>query len=163
MKSNIKVAYLASGCFWGTEYWLNKTKGVTSTSVGYCGGKTENPTYEDICTGTTQHAETAKVEYDTTLTTYENILKKFFETHDPSQINRQGPDIGTQYRSAIFYKTEEEKETALKVIDLLKAKGFEVVTELTKFDKFWTAENHHQNYYYKKGQIPYCHIYKKKF
>ena len=161
--SNIKLAYLASGCFWGTEYWLKKTKGVTVTTVGYSGGKTENPTYEDICTGTTEHAETAKVEYDHELTDYETILKKFFETHDPSQTNRQGPDIGTQYRSAIFYQTEEEKEIAFKVIGLLKDKGINAVTEVVEFKKFWEAENYHQNYYYKKGQIPYCHIYQKKF
>ena len=161
--SNLKLAYLASGCLWGTEYWLKKTKGVTITTVGYSGGKTENPSYDDICTGTTGHAETTKVEYNPELTSYENILKKFFETHDPSQTNRQGPDIGTQYRSAIFYQTEEEKEIAFKVINLLKEKGINVVTEVTELKKFWEAENYHQNYYYKKGQIPYCHIYQKKF
>ena len=161
--NNIKIAYIASGCFWGTEYWLKKTKGVINTTVGYSGGITENPSYEDICTGTTGHAETAKVEYDPRLTDYETILKKFFETHDPSQTNRQGPDIGTQYRSAIFYQTEEEKEIAYRVIDLLKDKGINSVTEVVIFNKFWEAENYHQNYYSKKGQIPYCHIYQKKF
>ena len=163
MNKNIKKAYLASGCFWGTEYWLNKTKGVISTSVGYSGGIVSNPSYEEICTGKTGHAETAEVTFDSTLTSYEEILKKFFETHDPSQSNRQGPDIGTQYRSAIFYQNKEEKEIAIKVINLLKKKGFTVVTEVCQFDKFWIAEAYHQNYYFKKGQIPYCHIYKKKF
>jgi methionine-S-sulfoxide reductase len=160
---NYKKAYLASGCFWGTEYWLRKTKGVISTSVGYCGGDTENPSYEDICTGKTGHAETTLVVYDTELTNYESILKKFFETHDPSQENRQGPDIGTQYRSAIFYQNNEEKEIALSVIQILKDKGINVVTELNSFEKFWEAEDYHQNYYFKKGQIPYCHVFKKKF
>lgn len=161
--NKLEKAYLASGCFWGTEYWLKKIKGVVSTSVGYSGGNTQNPTYEDICTGITNHAETTEVVYDPSLSTYEDILKKFFETHDPSQVDRQGPDVGTQYRSAIFYKTEEEKASALKVIGLLEDKGFEVVTELTKFEKYWIAENYHQDYYFKKGQTPYCHIYKKKF
>ena len=116
INKHYKKAYLASGCFWGTEYWLNKTKGVISTVVGYSGGLTNNPSYDEICTGNTGHAETAEVTYDPKLTNYEKILKKFFETHNPGQMNRQGPDIGTQYRSAIFYQTDEEKETALNII-----------------------------------------------
>lgn len=161
--STLQTAYLASGCFWGTEYWLKKAKGTTSTQVGYTGGHTENPSYDEICTGTTGHAEAVKVVFDPELTSYEAVLKIFFETHDPSQIDRQGPDIGSQYRSAIFYQTEEQKTTALKVIALLEAQGIKVATELKPVQKFWVAENYHQNYYFKKGQIPYCHIYKKKF
>jgi len=160
---SIKKAYLASGCFWGTEYWLKKEKGVISTKAGYCGGDTEHPTYADICTGQTGHAETVEVEYNTNISHYEELLRIFFETHDPSQINRQGPDIGTQYRSAIFYQTKEEKEIAEDIIQQLKNKGFEVVTELVPFTKFWSAEDYHQNYYFNKGQVPTCHIYKKKF
>ncbi len=159
----IQTAYLASGCFWGTEYWLKKALGVTQTTVGYSGGTTENPSYEEVCSGTTGHAETTKVEYDDTETNYEEVLKIFFETHDPSQKNRQGPDMGTQYRSAIFYQNETEKETALQLIEQLKSKGIDVVTELVPFKTFWEAEDYHQNYYFKKGQIPYCHIYQKKF
>ncbi len=161
--SNIQKAYLASGCFWGTQYWLHKHPATVETSVGYCGGKTSNPTYEDICTGTTGHAETTEVLFDAELGSYEDILKIFFETHDPSQLNRQGPDVGTQYRSAIFYQTQEEKETAEKLIQILREKGVDVVTELTPFEKFWRAEDYHQHYYFKKGQTPYCHIYQKKF
>lgn len=159
----IKTAYLASGCFWGTEYWLRKAKGVINTTVGYSGGSKTNPTYAEVCTGSTGHAETAKVEYNDALTSYENVLKLFFETHDPSQLNRQGPDIGTQYRSVVFFQNDEEKQTAEKIINILKDKGVDVVTELVPFDKFWSAEDYHQNYYYHKGQTPYCHIYTKKF
>ncbi len=161
--SQVKKAYLASGCFWGTEYWLKKHPATVKTAVGYCGGVTDNPTYEDICTGQTGHAETTEVLYDTTKGNYEDILRIFFETHDPTQKNRQGPDIGTQYRSAIFYQTEEEKQIAENLIKILRVKGLDVVTELTPFEKFWIAEPYHQDYYFKRGQIPYCHSYQKKF
>lgn len=161
--SKLRKAYLASGCFWGTEYWLKKEKGTIATLSGYSGGNKEWPSYQEICNGNTGHAETVEVLYDPELTTYEELLKIFFETHDPSQLNRQGPDIGTQYRSAIFYQTEQEKETAEKVIQLLKDKGIAVVTELTRFDKFWTAENYHQDYYSNKEETPTCHVYTKKF
>jgi len=161
--TSLKKAYFASGCFWGTEYWLKKEKGTTQTKAGYCGGNTQNPTYEDICKRDTGHAETVEVEYDSNLTSYEELLKIFFETHDPSQINRQGPDIGTQYRSAIFYQTTEEKEIAEKIIKLLEEKDIKVATELAPFHKFWPAEDYHQNYYFRRGQVPTCHIYKKKF
>jgi len=158
-----KTAYFAGGCFWGVQYLFQKTKGTTKTSVGYCGGNTENPTYEDICTGSTAHTETVKIEYDNTLTDYETLVKFFFEIHDPTQVNRQGPDVGTQYRSAIFYQTEEEKTIAQSVIKILEEKGFAVVTELVPFEKFWEAESYHQDYYFRKGQVPYCHIRKKIF
>ncbi len=161
--SSIKKAYLASGCFWGTEYWLRKEVGVISTQAGYCGGHKEWPTYNDVCLGNTGHAETVEVTYDSKLTNYENLLKIFFETHDPSQENGQGLDIGNQYRSAIFYRTKSEFDTARKIIEILEYKGLKVVTELTVFEKFWTAENYHQDYYSNKGEIPPCHIYTKRF
>ena len=163
MSNNYRKAYLASGCFWGTEYWLKKEKGTISTQAGYTGGETEWPTYKEVCNGNTGHAETVEVIYDPEQTSYEKLLKIFFETHDPSQENGQGHDIGTQYRSVIFYQTEEEKETAKKVIQILVDKGIRVVTELSPLDKFWTAENHHQDYYSNTGEIPPCHIYEKKF
>lgn len=160
---SLKKAYVASGCFWGTEFWLKKAKGIVSTAVGYCGGHTNNPTYEAVCTGRTGHAETVEVIYDSKQVSYEDILKIYFETHDPSQKDGQGPDIGHQYRTAIFYQTEAEKNTALKIIRILEDKGINVVTELNPFEKFWEAENYHQDYYNKKGDTPYCHIYTKKF
>ena len=158
-----KKAYFASGCFWGTEYWLRKEKGTISTQAGYTGGHKEWPTYKEVGTGSTGHAEAVEVVYNPELTTYEKLLKIFFETHNPSQANGQGHDIGTQYRSAIFYQTEEEKETAKKVIQILEDKDITVVTELTPFDKFWTAENYHQDYYSNTDEIPPCHVYEKKF
>ncbi len=162
-KPNIKKAYFASGCFWGTEYWLKKEFGVISTQAGYCGGHKKWPTYNDVCTGTSGHTETVEVIYDLSITTYEKLLKIFFETHDPSQKNGQGPDIGTQYRSAIFYQTKLELKTAKTVINILESKDIKVVTELTPFEKFWVAENYHQDYYSNKKQTPTCHIYTKKF
>lgn len=156
-------ALFASGCFWGTQYHFDKAAGVISTSVGYSGGTIENPSYEEVCTGRTGHAETVEVIYNKSITNYETLAKLFFETHDFTQINRQGPDIGTQYRSAIFYLDDEQKEIALKLISQLTAKGYKVATEVTKASNFWKAENYHQNYYLKKGGTPYCHIYRKVF
>jgi len=161
--SLLKSAYLASGCFWGTEYWFKRTKGIIATEVGYCGGTLEQPSYEEVSTGKTGHAETVKVDYNPQIISYKNILKLFFETHDPTQIDRQGPDIGTQYRSAIFYQDEDEKAIALDLIKILEATKLKVVTEISPFTKFWKAEDYHQSYYSKTGQIPYCHVYKKKF
>jgi peptide methionine sulfoxide reductase msrA/msrB len=156
-------AIFASGCFWGTEYHLQKVPGVISTTVGYTGGHVDNPTYKQVCTNKTGHAEAVEVIYDPSKTSYETLAKLFFETHDFTQLNRQGPDIGTQYRSAIFYLNEEQKNTALKLIDILRKKGFDVKTEVTKAGKFWLAENYHQDYYKNNGKTPYCHIYRKIF
>ncbi|MCM8529225.1 MAG: bifunctional methionine sulfoxide reductase B/A protein [Lentisphaeraceae bacterium] len=157
-------AIFASGCFWGTEYFLHKAKGVISTSCGYIGGHTKNPTYKEVCTGTTGHAEAVEVIYDKTQTDYETLCKLFFETHDPTQLNRQGPDIGTQYRSEIFYLTEDQKTISHKLINELKEKnGLNVVTKVTKASEFYDAEDYHQEYYKKKKGIPYCHKLEKKF
>ncbi|HRE39898.1 MAG TPA: bifunctional methionine sulfoxide reductase B/A protein [Ignavibacteria bacterium] len=161
--SNYQKAIFASGCFWGTEYYMQKAKGVISTTVGYIGGWKENPTYEEVCTGKTGHAEAVEVVFDPSLTSYEELAKLFFETHDPTQINRQGPDIGEQYRTEIFYMDDTQKDISEKLIKILEAKGFKVATKLTKADKFWNAENYHQDYYQNNGKTPYCHIYKKKF
>lgn len=160
---NYDTTYFASGCFWGTQYHLQKKDGVISTEVGYMGGHSDKPTYEQVCTGQTGHVETVKVIFDSNKISYEELTKLFFETHDQSQLNRQGPDIGTQYRSVIFYNSETEKKTAEKLITELEKKGFTVVTELSHAITFWTAENYHQNYYENKGGSPYCHIYQKKF
>lgn len=156
-------AIFASGCFWGTEYHLQKVPGVISTTVGYTGGHVDNPTYKQVCTDKTGHAEAVEVIYDPLKTSYEQLARLFFETHDFTQLNRQGPDVGKQYRSAIFYLNDEQKEIAAGLIATLKKKGFDVKTELTKASKFWPAELYHQDYYLKNGKTPYCHIYRKIF
>lgn len=156
-------AIFASGCFWGTEYHFQKATGVLQTTVGYIGGKKANPTYEEVCSKTTGHAEAVEVLYDPEKTDYEKMVKLFFETHDPSQINRQGPDVGEQYRSEIFYFDDKQKEIAEKLINILKEKGIKVVTKLTPAGRFWDAEDYHQDYYENKGSSPYCHFYEKKF
>lgn len=159
----IEMAYFASGCFWGTEYHFMKSKGVLGTTVGYMGGETTNPTYKEVCTGETGHAETTEVEFDTTKTTYDDLVKLFFETHDFTQVGGQGPDIGDQYRSVIFYTSEEQKRIAEKYIGILTEKGYKVATKLQPAPKFWNAEDYHQEYYDKKNGTPYCHIYRKIF
>ena len=156
-------AIFASGCFWGTEYHLSKVDGVISTTVGYTGGTKDEPTHKEVCTGTTGHAEATEVIYDPLKVSYEELAKLFFETHDPSQVNRQGPDIGTQYRSSIFYINDEQKMVAERLITTLNSKGLNVATEVTKASTFWKAEDYHQDYYDHKGTTPYCHIYTKRF
>jgi peptide methionine sulfoxide reductase msrA/msrB len=160
---NTETAIFSSGCFWGTEFYFQKAEGVISTTVGYTGGSTENPTYNEVATGRTGHAEAIKVLFDPAKTSYENMVRLFYETHDPAQKNRQGPDIGTQYRSGIFYLNNEQKAIAEKLTELLKSKGHRVVTEITPAGPFYKAENYHQSYYDKNGQNPYCHVYIKKF
>ncbi len=158
-----EVAYFASGCFWGVEYHFSKAKGVLATTVGYSGGRLKNPTYKEVCSGLTGHAETIEVEYDPSVVSYETLTKLFFETHDQGQVNGQGPDTGTQYRSEIFYVNEEQKRVAEQIIADLEARNYAVATNLTPFDKFYVAENYHQDYYQNNGKKPYCHAYKKKF
>ena len=156
-------AIFASGCFWGVEYQLQKLDGVISTTVGYTGGAVANPTYQQVCTGRTGHAEAVQVVYDPDKVSYETLARLFFETHDPTQVNGQGPDLGTQYRSGIFYRTEEQKAVAEKLIKILKDKGLDVVTEVTPASAFYPGEEYHQDYYVKKGGTPYCHAYTKRF
>ena len=162
-KTNMEKAYFASGCFWGTEYHFMKAKGVTETTVGYMGGHTQHPTYKEVCTGETGHAETTEVVFDTEKTTYEYMIKLYFETHDFTQVGGQGPDIGDQYRSVIFYTSEAQKQMAEKYIGILTSKGYKVATILEKAPTFWPAEDYHQEYYDKKNGSPYCHIYRKIF
>ncbi|MCC8199842.1 MAG: peptide-methionine (S)-S-oxide reductase MsrA [Tannerellaceae bacterium] len=158
-----QTAYLASGCFWGTQYHLNKIEGVLSTSVGYMGGETQHPTYPEVKTGTTRHVETVEVVFDPAITNFEDILKLYYETHDFTQVGGQGPDIGTQYRSVVFYVNEEQKQLTEKHIGLLTEKGYPVATALEPASTFWIGEEYHQHYYDKKGETPYCHIYRKIF
>lgn len=156
-------AIIAGGCFWGVEYYFSKEPGVISTTVGYINGKTENPTYEEVCLHTTGHAEAVEIFFDPKKTTYEKLLKLFFELHDFTQVNGQGPDIGEQYRSAIFYLNNEQKQIADSLIKLLSNKGYKVATEVTSAKVFWNAEKYHQDYYDNKGGTPYCHARKNIF
>ncbi len=158
-----ETAIFAGGCFWGVEYYFMKQNGVISTDVGYTGGTLENPEYYDVTTGATGHAEAVKVVYDPSKVSYETLTRLFFEIHDPTQENRQGPDIGTQYRSEVFYSDQKQKETAQRLINILKAKGYDVKTKLTEADEFYKAENYHQDYYKRKGSKPYCHFRNKRF
>ncbi len=156
-------AFFAGGCFWGTEHLLQQAKGVISVKSGYMGGHTQNPTYREVCDGNTGHAETVEVEFNPTVTDYETLAKLFFEIHDPTQYNRQGPDVGNQYRSAIFYVDDVQRQIIERLIGLLKEKGYKVMTEVAKADKFWEAEKYHQDYYESNGKEPYCHFYQKRF
>lgn len=162
-ESKYETAIFAGGCFWGIEHHMQISKGVISTEVGYIGGQPENPTYEDVCSGKTGHAEAIKVTFDPKQTNYETLTKLFFEIHDPTQENRQGPDVGTQYRSEIFYFTKEQEEKTIQLINVLQSKGFKVATKLSPASEFYSAEGYHQDYYKKTGAHPYCHFYKKKF
>lgn len=156
-------AIFAGGCFWGVEYFLQKAPGVISVTSGYIGGVVKNPTYKEVCTGNTGHAEAVKVVYDPKKTSYETLLKLFLEIHDPSQVGGQGPDLGDQYRSEIFYMNEEQQKLAAKYLDVLKSKGMKVATAVTKATEFYPAEAYHQDYYFNNGKVPYCHAYTKRF
>jgi peptide methionine sulfoxide reductase msrA/msrB len=163
MENSLEKAYFAGGCFWGVEHYFQIEPGVISTQVGFMGGDLSNPTYEDVCYKKTGHAEVVEVVFDKTKVSFEKIAKLFFEIHDPTQIDRQGPDVGDQYRSEIFYTTEDQKNISQKLIDVLKSKDYQVVTRLTKTTDFWPAEEYHQKYYQKNGKQPYCHFREVKF
>jgi len=156
-------AYFAGGCFWGVEFLFEKKEGVISAVSGYMGGSTTNPTYREVCAKTTGHLEAVEVTYDPGNVSYRDLAKYFFEIHDPTQKNGQGPDIGEQYLSAIFYGTAEEKSTAQELITILEGKGYNIATTLIPAGTFWKAEEYHQDYYTKKHGQPYCHAYQKKF
>ncbi|MCB2221746.1 MAG: bifunctional methionine sulfoxide reductase B/A protein [Bacteroidetes bacterium] len=162
-KTETAKAIFAGGCFWGVEYFMEKQPGVKSVVSGYTGGKTKDPTYEEVCSGTSGHIEAVEIEYDPAKTTYEELAKLFFEIHDPTQVNRQGPDIGEQYRSEVFYLNEEQKAIAEKLIAQLESKGYKIATKVTEATTFYPAENYHQDYYERKGSLPYCHGYTKRF
>lgn len=163
MTDNLEKAYFAGGCFWGVEYHFQNLPGVISTRVGYMGGEKERPTYAEVSSGATGHAETLEVVFDRTQTNFAMLAKLFFEIHDPTQRNRQGPDIGTQYRSAIFFTSAEQRETAQQLIAFLKNQGLKVATELIAAGTFWEAEGYHQKYYTQGGGEPYCHIRQQRF
>ena len=162
-KMQTKKACFAGGCFWGVEYWLGKAEGVVSVRSGYTGGDIKEPTYRQVCSGKTGHTETVEVVYDPVKVSFEELAKLFFEIHAPTQRNRQGPDVGSQYRSAIFYVDAEQKQTALLLIEQLRKKGLDVVTEVEEAGRFWPAEEYHQDYYKKTGKTPYCHTRIKRF
>lgn len=156
-------AHFAGGCFWGVEHLFQGKEGVVSAVSGYMGGTKEDPTYRDVISGSTGHLEAVEVEYDPAVVSYEELSRFFFEIHDPTQANGQGPDIGGQYLSAVFYASDEEKETAERLIGILEDKGYDIATMVLPAGRFWKAEEYHQDYYDKKGQAPYCHAYTKRF
>lgn len=162
-QNNVEKALFAEGCFWGTEYWMEKQKGVTSAVSGYTGGKLKNPTYYQVSSGTSGHIETVEVTFNPQIISYQELVKLFFNTHDATQTNGQGPDIGSQYHSAIFYTSEKQKKIAEDYKKKLMAKGYKIVTKIIKATKFYPAEKYHQDYYRRKGSKPYCHVYKNKF
>jgi len=152
-------ATFAGGCFWCTEAVYAELKGVRSVTSGYIGGKVPNPTYKDVCTGLTGHAEAIEIEYDPAAVSFEKLLEVFFATHDPTSLNRQGADVGTQYRSGIFYHDDEQKRSAERVIaglDAAKAFPRKIVTEVTKATTFYPAEGYHQDYFAKNPADRYC-------
>lgn len=154
----MQEAIFAAGCFWGVQYYFDQIPGVVSTTVGYTGGQTENPTYEEVCSHTTGHAEAVLVKFDTSQVSFETLVRHFFRLHNPTQLNRQGPDIGDQYRSAIFYVTDEQKEIAEQVRDELQPTyGTAIVTVLEQAGPFYEAEGYHQKFAERTGR-GVCHV-----
>ena len=161
--SSLKKAYFAGGCFWGVEYYLEKIKGVKEVTSGFMGGNMSNPSYKDVIYKNTGHLETVEVLYDPSKVSYETLAKTFFEIHDPSQTNGQGPDIGSQYLSAVFVNNKEEREVTNRLIKILESKGLKVATKVLDKTPFYTAEEYHQDHYERKGGTPYCHTRVKRF
>ena len=149
-------AVFGGGCFWCLDAVFRRVKGVKNVIVGYAGGRRPNPTYEQVCTGVSGHAEVIEIEYDEKIISYDELLDIFFKIHDPTQLNRQGNDIGTQYRSIILYTNETQKQKAVKKTEDLKSKGIKVVTEIKPLEVFYKAEEYHQNYFEKNPTNPYC-------
>ncbi len=159
VKSNLEIATFGSGCFWCTEAIFERVKGVQKVISGYSGGTTDNPTYKEVCTGTTGHAECTQIYFDPSIITYDELLEIFWKTHDPTTLNRQGNDVGTQYRSVIFYHNEEQKQKAeyyRKKLEEEKIWDKPIVTEIVEFKKFYPAEDYHQNYYENNPYQGYC-------
>ena len=157
--NKLQIATFGSGCFWCTEAIFERVKGVTSVSSGYAGGKVDNPTYEDVCSGSTGHAEVVQIKFDPTIVSYDELLEIYWKTHDPTTLNRQGADAGTQYRSVIFYHDDNQKNKAENYkSELSKAKIWKdpIVTEISPFKKFYPAEKYHQDYYEQNPNKGYC-------
>ena len=158
-----KKAVFAGGCFWGVEHFMQQIPGVESVVSGYTGGNIPHPFYELVYTGITGHIEAVEITYNPHKVSYRELAKRFFEIHDPTQDNGQGPDIGEQYKSVIFYNDAKEKTISEDLIAQLRDKGYEVATELRKASEFWPAEERHQDFYSRNGSVPYCHSYKNRF
>lgn len=159
MDSTLQTATLGGGCYWCLEAVFQRLEGVESVTSGFSGGQVENPTYKEVCTGKTGHAEVIQIKYDSSKVSFEDILKVFFTMHDPTTLNRQGNDVGTQYRSVIFYHNKDQKDIAEQIISALNESGAydaKIVTEVTPFDTFYKAEDYHQNYYNDNKYQPYC-------
>lgn len=161
--NDTEEAIFAGGCFWGLQTLFDGLGGVIKTEVGYCGGELENPDYENVCKKQTGHLESLRVLFDTRLTNYEILAKFFFEIHDSTQTNGQGPDLGPQYLSGLFYYNDTQKQIATQLIEQLAAKGLKSATQLHPASTFWPAEDIHQDYYRKTGKAPYCHRWQAKF
>lgn len=156
---NTEIAILANGCFWCTEAIFQGLKGVVKVEPGYIGGEKENPTYQEVCTGTTNHAEALRIYFNASEISYAELLEVYFETHDPTSLNRQGEDVGTQYRSEIFYTSDNQKDIASNYLEqLTREKVFDkpIVTKISKATTFWVAENYHHDYYSSHKEQPYC-------
>jgi peptide-methionine (S)-S-oxide reductase len=159
MDNNLETATLAAGCFWCIEAVLDDLKGVEDVVSGYAGGHTENPTYRQVCDGNTGHAEVAQIKFDPSVISFKDVLRVFFSVHNPTTLNRQGNDVGTQYRSAIFYHNDQQRQDAEDVIKEITDEGVyddPIVTEVTPFEKFWPAEDYHQEYFANNASQPYC-------
>ena len=159
----LKKAYFAGGCFWGVEYYLEEIDGVKEVTSGFMGGTMENPGYYDVIRKDTGHLETVEVVYDPSKVSYETLTKTFFEIHDPTQADGQGPDIGSQYLSAVFVSNKEERDTTKNLIEILEGKGLKIATKVLDKTPFYSAEEYHQNHYKRKGGTPYCHRRTKRF
>ena len=158
-----EIAYFAGGCFWGIEHYFRKGPGVLSAESGFMQGHVNNPTYDVVCSVDTGHAEAVKVVFNPAQISFERLLEAFFVMHDPTQRDRQGPDEGHQYRSAVFYVDDEQRAVATRLIGILRDKGYNVATEVTPAISFWPAEAYHQDYYRRKGTAPYCHARVERF
>ncbi|MFN0277041.1 MAG: peptide-methionine (S)-S-oxide reductase MsrA [Pyrinomonadaceae bacterium] len=157
--NNLETATLAAGCFWCVEAVFDDLKGVEDLVSGYSGGHKDSPTYEQVCSETTGHAEVVQIKFDSSILSFADLLRVYFTVHDPTQLNRQGNDIGTSYRSAIFFHSEEQRKTAEEIIAEITAEGIyenPIVTEISAFDKFWPAEDYHQEYFANNPSQPYC-------
>ncbi len=161
--ADVQIAYFAGGCFWGVEHYLEQIDGVLQVESGYMGGHVESPSYRQVASQTSGHLETVEVRFDRSKTTYEAVAKRFFEIHDPTQADGQGPDRGPEYRSAVFYVDADQKKVTEQLIATLVDRGYAVVTEVRQAEKFWRAEDYHQDYYAGNGKTPYCHSRVRRF